>query len=259
MKSFLTILLLAVATVLAARAELPAGWGTNYNAAISAATAAQRPALLYFTASWCGPCKLMSRITLTDPAIVQTLSAVECVALDIDEHPDLAAKYNISGVPTLILLSTGELELKRTVGGQTPVDFMPWLTNSLAEVKEALVHQVLAKKNLAEVDELLASTGTNALKLAAAKLFDLCDERDPVVAQAAAGRLKTVADRDPSALLEGLNDPRLASRIQVANALRTKIGDGFDVDPWSDAATRKIKIIRWRETLTQTPNTKTSP
>jgi len=51
-------------------------------------------------------------------------------------------------------------------------------------------------------------------------------------------------------LLDGLNDPRLATRIQVANALHFKIGDGFDVDPWSDVANRQKGVLVWREKLT---------
>ena len=255
MKTFLTILL-ALAGTLAARAELPAGWGTNYAAAISAAATAQRPVLVYFIASWCGPCKLMSRLTLTDPEVVQTLSTVECVALDIDEHPDLAAKYGVSAVPTLVMLSTAEAEVKRATGFQALADFMPWLTNSISEAKAAVVHQSLSKKNLAEVDQLLAATDPNSIHQAAVKLFDLCDERDPAVVKAAADQLKTIASRDPAALLDGLNDPRLATRIQVANALHSKLGAGFDIDPWSDAATRGKKIPVWREKLAKTPDFK---
>jgi hypothetical protein len=36
--------------------------------------------------------------------------------------------------------------------------------------------------------------------------------------------------------------PAPATRIQAANALHYKIGDAFDVDPWSDAATREKRI-----------------
>jgi thioredoxin-like negative regulator of GroEL len=258
MKSLPSILLLIAAGSFAVHAEIPAGWSTNFAATMSAAESSQQPALVYFTASWCGTCKLMSRVTLADPALSETISNIEHVAVDIDEHPDLASKHGISAVPTFIILSIADDEVERTTGFQAVGDFLPWLTNSVSEAKAAMVRQALARKSLADVDQLLASTETNSIHLAAVKLFGLCDERDSAVVQAAADRLKTIANRDPAALVDGLNDPRLATRIQIANALHYNIGDGFDVDPWSDAATREKKILAWREQLTRTPDSKAS-
>ena len=258
MKSLFLLFLLTFAVALAARAELPAGWGTNYPVAISAAAAAPRPALVYFTAAWCGPCKLMARLTLADPEIVQTLAAVECVALDIDAHPDLAARHGVTAVPTLVMLSTAETEVERATGFQSPADFLPWLTNAISRAQAALLHQALTRKTLAEVDQLLGSAATNSLSSAAVKLFDLCDERDSAVASSAADRLKTIAGHAPAVLLDGLGDARLAVRIRVANALRDQLGEAFDVDPWSDPAAREKHIAAWREALAKMSPAKSS-
>ena len=256
MKPIPTVVLsLAVGNWMAC-AEIPAGWSTNYAVVLSAAGSNQQPALVYFTASWCGPCKLMSRVTLTDPAVVQAISSVEHVAVDIDEQPDLASKHHIDAVPTFLLVSTPEVEVDRTTGFQITGDFLQWLTNGISGAKKAQARQTVDKTCLADVDQLLVSTETNSIDRAAAKLFALCDERDPAVIQGAADRLKILADRDPAALLDGLNDARLSTRIQVANALRYKIGDSFDVDPWSDAATREKRIRFFREEFAKTPNSK---
>ncbi len=233
------------------RAEIPAGWSTNFAGVVTTAASAQQPVLVFFTASWCGPCKLMSRITLTDPVIAAALSNVDHVAVDIDEHPDLATKHHVTAVPTFIMLSTVDAEMDRTTGFQSTGDFMQWLTNSISGAKEAVAQQAFAKKELAAVDQLLDSMETNSLHLAAMKLFDLCDFRAPAIIQAAADRLKTIANRDPAVLLDGLTDPRLATRIQIANTLRIKIGDEFDIDPWSDVVSRQKKILPWREALTK--------
>ena len=249
MKSHAVILALIVLGRCLLQAEIPAGWTTNFAEVISAAESARQPALIFFTASWCGPCKLMSRITLTEPLITETLAAVPHAAVDVDEHPDLAAKHHVNAVPAFILLETAEAETARTTGFQATGDFLQWLTNGISGTQAAMARRAFAQTNLAEVDQLLASTATNAFQLAAAKLFNLCDEREAAVVQAAADGLKTIARRAPTALLDGLNDPRLATRIQVANVLRFIIGDGFDVDPWDDAATREKGILVWREKL----------
>ena len=240
------LLFLLAAGGVAVRADVPAGWSTNYAAILALAGANQRPALAFFTASWCGPCKLMTSVTLADPAVTQALSNLNHVAVDIDAQSDLASQHGITAVPTFLLLSAEGNEVDRTTGYQPAGDFLAWLTNGVSAAKAAAIQQALSRQTLAEVDQLLAGNGTNSARLAAAKLLDLCAMRDDGVVQAAAARLKTLAGRDPAAVLDGLDDPRLAVRIQSANALRLAVGDAFDVDPWGDAAARRKGIESWR-------------
>jgi thioredoxin-like negative regulator of GroEL len=246
MKKPAAILLLVFGVGLSARADAPANWDTNYSAALAEAARAQKPALIFLTASWCGPCKMMSAVTLSDPAVWLALSAVQPVVVDIDEHRDLAAKYDAEAVPTFVLLSAAGEEVRRTTGFQPAADFLQWLTNGVSDAKEALIRQAVAREELTNVDRLLASTNAADAAQCATKLFDLCDGRDEPIARAAAERLKLLASRQPAALLDGLNDPRLAARIQVANALRDHLGDAFDVDPWAAPATRAAALEKWR-------------
>jgi thioredoxin 1 len=247
MRTVITILfVLGAALVL--RAEVPADWSTNYSAIVSPAAAKPRPTIVFFTASWCGPCKLMTRIILTDPVVKQALTNVEHVAVDIDEHPDVASQYGIQAVPTFVLLAADE-EVDRSTGFRAADDFLAWLTNGVHAAQAAAVQLAQGKVELAEADQLLASTDTNSTRLAAGKLFDLCAGRDDAFVLAASGRLNRLAARDPGAVLDGLNDARLAARIQAANALRATVGDSFDVDPWGEATARQRAVAAWRERL----------
>ena len=212
------------------------------------------PSLVFFTASWCGPCKLMTRVTLTDPTVTCEISNVAHVAMDIDEHQDLASKYSIDAVPTFVLLSSTAEEVNRTTGFQLPGDFLTWLTNGITEAKETTVRRARSQQLLAEVDQMLAATDTNSTRLAATKLFELSTVHEDDVVQAAAVRLKMLASRDPEAVLDGLNDMRLAPRIQAANALRDSLGNAFDIDPWADATIRMKAIEVWRRKLQRPPH-----
>jgi thioredoxin-like negative regulator of GroEL len=246
-KKFLSLILAATSSF-AVRADLPENWSTNVSGALSAPGTNPPPILVYFTASWCGPCKLMTRTTLTDSAVTQALAGVDHVAVDIDEHSDLAARLGVDAVPTFILLSA-DSETDRSTGFRPVADFLDWLTNGITKAQEDSRRLAAARQDLAEVDQLLDSRDTNSTRIAAGKLFDLCAGHDNALVPAAVARLKKLARRDPAAVLDGLNDTRLACRIQTANALRSIIGDSFNVDPWGDPAALRLAVGQWQVKL----------
>jgi thiol-disulfide isomerase/thioredoxin len=73
-----------------------------------------RPIILDFTATWCGPCQAMK------PVVEQLKQAGYPVrAVDIDQHPDLAERYNVHAVPTFVVVQPGGEELGRISGANT--------------------------------------------------------------------------------------------------------------------------------------------
>jgi thioredoxin 1 len=251
MKFSKTIAAILLAATFAARAEVPAGWSTNLSAALGEAANTQTPVLIFFTASWCGPCKLMARATFMDPTVIQALLAVPRVAVDIDEQSALAQQHGVEAVPTFEILTPAGDTVVTTTGFQPPEQFVAWLTNSVAEARSAMAKESRARADLAEADQLLAAKDEDSVRKGAAKIFDLCAARENSLSGPAKSRLKSLAQHWPAILLDGLNHPRLATRIQVANTLRERLGDHFDVDPWTDAATRSKVVAQWREKLAQ--------
>lgn len=67
----------------------------------------ETPVLVDFTAVWCGPCKMMHPI-LEDTA-KQMGDKVKIVKVDVDKNPLAASKFQIRGVPTLILFHKGKV------------------------------------------------------------------------------------------------------------------------------------------------------
>jgi thioredoxin 1 len=68
--------------------------------------------IVRFTASWCGPCKMLAK-TLEQ---IETDIPIEVV--DIDEQPELATEFGIRGVPTLVMVEDN-VAGKRLVGNKT--------------------------------------------------------------------------------------------------------------------------------------------
>ena len=78
--------------------------------------------VLRFTASWCQPCKMLSKM-LDD---IQTDIPIE--VYDIDENTNIAIDYGVRGVPTLVMMD-GNTEVKRTVGVTTQKQLEAWLND----------------------------------------------------------------------------------------------------------------------------------
>lgn len=66
-----------------------------------------RPVLVDFHALWCGPCKTQSPI-LTQIA-AEFGDRLRVIKIDVDKNPMIASKYNIQGVPTVIIFKNGKL------------------------------------------------------------------------------------------------------------------------------------------------------
>lgn len=76
----------------------------------------QKIVIVDFYASWCGPCKLQTPILVEFQT--ETEDKVKLIKVDVDQNPEIASKYNVASIPTLILFSDGEEKEKRV--GLTP-------------------------------------------------------------------------------------------------------------------------------------------
>ncbi|MFZ0280812.1 MAG: thioredoxin [Bacteroidales bacterium] len=87
-----------------------------------------RPVVVDFHALWCAPCKIQSPI-LKEVA-TDLGERIKIIKIDVDQNPEIASRYNIQGVPTLMIFKNGEIKYKQA-GVHTRPQIMDVLLKNL--------------------------------------------------------------------------------------------------------------------------------
>ena len=105
-------------------------WADDHTSAQQKAAQTDKPVILFFTAKWCVPCRIMKRNVWADEQVKATVNAGFIpVMIDVDD-PDAAAassRYRVGGTPTTIITDPKGTVLQRAEGGIGKADFLELL------------------------------------------------------------------------------------------------------------------------------------
>mgnify|MGYP001237043522 FL=1 len=68
----------------------------------------EEPALVDFWAAWCGPCKMIA--PLVDEISEEYAGKIKVCKMDVDSNPETPVKFNVRGIPTLLIFKNGNIE-----------------------------------------------------------------------------------------------------------------------------------------------------
>lgn len=83
----------------------------------------QKPVLIDFFAQWCGPCRMVSPLV---DEIAEENPQLLVAKVDVDQEPELAARFEVSGIPTLVVLKNGRI-VNRAVGARPKAQILELL------------------------------------------------------------------------------------------------------------------------------------
>ena len=87
-----------------------------------------KPVLVDFFATWCGPCKMMSPVV--DQLAEKLADQIKVVKCNVDDSGAVAEKYNVMSIPNFFIFKDGKA-VSSKLGASSPADFEQWIKENI--------------------------------------------------------------------------------------------------------------------------------
>jgi thiol-disulfide isomerase/thioredoxin len=197
---------------------------------------APRPIVVQFGATWCGWCRRLEETTLRDATIVALADRFAWVHVDVDAEPELAQRFGARALPHAVAIDGDGRVLAELRGYADAGRYAAFLASAEAAFippKPTASEPLDAAEVAARVETIVASMA-------------------PATATGRQQSLAAIRRLGPAAfpaLIELLEERRLAQRAAAAFALSDLAEGAPSFDPMGDASTRTEQVVAWRAWL----------
>ena len=207
----------------------------------------RRPLVITFHAPWCSWCRKMEVDTFRAPEVTALADKFLWVRIDVDEHPGVAARFDVTGLPDSLVLNGRDEVIASQAGYMPPDVFASFLHEALENLQppRALLNDLLARWSEDGSESERRETLTRIVEHLAGP------DR-----QGRAEALEALAKAGPeiwTMLLDLMAHERLAIRAAAGGALSRASRADLPFDPFADSASRERQIQQWREWMTAGP------
>jgi len=259
----LSVLLLSAFLTLAAEpaATNRPTFHPTFAAATEVAAADQSLVLLDFSAAWCGPCQAMKKNTFPAKEFIDGAGALRIAEVDIDANQKLAQSFNVSAIPTLVLLSADNKIVLRHTGYLDAAGLVAWIAEGRERVTRGQWEGTAPGSKLEALAKKSAAAGldTNDFKT----LITVLGDPDPAERSGVARILAAARESSIPPLIEAVADPYLGIRLGASDLLARMATNAPRIDPWQSPAelADTVRDLRkwWAVTRTLPPPGESRP
>ena len=201
-----------------------------------------KPMVLYFGASWCAPCQKMKAVTLELLKEKETAIGYQWVKFDVDDSPEVASRYRVVSVPTVVVLDNQENPVGAKGGFMTAEKLLAFVDDSLnnpAPIPPAV--EELARG----IEEANDSELSDAVDLLIREMADP-NRRDRKKMMLI---IKEHKQKVQPRLVKQLEDSDLRTRAAAGLAISASYDIQSQFDPFATPAKRKIQIAKIQKLL----------
>ena len=200
-----------------------------------------RPVVVFFVASWCGPCKELT-VALKDKfeAELLTPSASSIfrnwvfVKIDVDERKEAAERFEIRGIPAMRVLDLNERVLAKTEGYESYGSIVEWLENCRLTATPRVQRALQNSTALADVVQ---------------ELMVLLGDRNVENRERAIRRLSSDRKITQSSILALMQNGSLAQRLCALEILKKWGVEVSSFDPWKPETFHEVRIAALRNAI----------
>lgn len=219
-------------------------WKTDYHEAIKLAKEQNKPVIIDFFATWCGPCRRMDEQVYTDPEVVKAMQSFVVIKIDIDTDRKTTMAYGVQSIPRTVILNVHGEMIGDRVGSMPSDEYLAFLKDAGENTHKKIEGTVI------DVPDRDAPVKPQiALDAKQEDVMALLADPDPQVRKESR---ETVLQIDPAVVKEwmhqGLASAYLGERIaakEVLAVLEPEAAATFD--PWASEADRAAVLGAMRK------------